>query len=223
MPPPPLGAKVYLPNQTQLSDKLKYDLAPLLNSTFSEYEDFVYRVLLSTFDPESFWLASTREVYLQFEPGIIAAFSATLLNPWSAAFYGRLYPGFCPYRPEPSTYERGLVSELLVSAIEGFQNKSGATLGHRTKDGVWKYPKTTQSTEVDGALVVEQPFSEKEIHIRDNSYLWFAIWLSLILAALGGIGITLGCVFGIKYILIAFMKMKETNKRQVQFAKDKAK
>lgn len=223
MPPPPLGAKVYLPNQTQLSDKLKYDLAPLLNSSFSEYEDFVYRVLLSTFDPESFWLASTKEVYLQFEPGIIAAFSATVLNPWSAAFHGRLYPGFCPYRPEPSTYERGLVSELLVSAIEGFQNKSGATLGHRTKNGVWKYTKEMQSTEVDGALVVEQPFAEKEIHIRDNSYLWFAIILSLILAACGGIGITVGCVFGIKYVLIAFMRMKETNKRQLQFAKDKAK
>ena len=64
--PLPLGAKLYEP---ELSDKLAYDLAPLLNSSFSEFEDFVYRILLSTFEPTSLWLASTKEVYLQFEPG----------------------------------------------------------------------------------------------------------------------------------------------------------
>lgn len=218
---PPMGANYYEP---ELSDKLAYDLTPLLNESFSEYEDFVYRILLSTFEPESVWLASTKQVFLQFEPGFLAAFSATILNPHSASFHGRLYPGFCPYRPQPSDNERGIVSDILTNSIEGFQDKSGAVLGHCNKEGLWKYVKETISTEeVDGSLSTLTGFLTMSIHINQNPALLMAIVLSLVLSATLGVGLTIGCAYGVKHVLVTYLKKKETNKRLLQFSTEKAK
>lgn len=196
----------------QLSDELKFDLERVIMDAV-EYEDTMDKVTLSTFMPDSLWIASNSRTNLQFEPGILSAFSLTLLTPTLTTHRGRLYPGFCPYRPSPLLTERGIVSELLKGGMDGF-NSSGYTIGHRTADGLFEYSLKLAVNTVGQNVAT---FVKSDISITNNPGLIAAIILSLVLSVILGISLTSAAWWQARKTIESYVEESSKNRRLAAF------
>lgn len=196
----------------QLSDELAFDLEPIITNAV-EFDDTLDKVTLSTFMPNSLWLASSSRTNLRFEPGVLSVLSGTLLVPPVITHRGRLYPGFCPYRPTPLQSERGQVSELIKGSIAGF-NTSRYVLGHRTTDGLAEYSLKLIAKGRKNAVAFFRT------NITYTAALLTAIGLSVGLSLFLGLAFTYALIETLRRALIKFQFECEKNKRLAGFIKE---
>lgn len=211
-----IGRKGHRQLVPQLSDTLSAELNPLLTD-LSEFDDTLFRIKFETYEANSLWLGASKEIFIEFEPGYLNAFSATLLKPKDTEVSGRLYPGFCPHSlPSNAAKQRldrnGLVSDLLRDGIATFNDNPARTIGHKSRVSTLVY-----TFRPDGF-----GYNVRMLSFTTNKILTAAIVLSLIIALGVGVGsyFFLGKLYSI--LVNRFEELAQANQKALQFQKMQA-
>lgn len=202
-----------------LSDQLALSLSTLLSGK-NEFDDALFRVAFETFRPRTMYLPSTRPVFLDFPPGLLAAFSGGLLSPMRDLYIGQLYPGFCPYRlpagavqgPLGQTYRTGTVKQLIEDGIDGWAEAKGGAyvIGFLTEDGkVETY--NSDSQRPSGFSVAQRSIDAEPILVP-------AIILSLVLCIFLGIALSVAVSKSMALSIIEFKKFITQNEKFLAFS-----
>lgn len=211
---PPTGRRNLAP---QLSDEISAELNPLLTD-LSEFDDTLFRIRLETFEPDTLWLGASKEVFIEFEPGYLNAFSATLLRPKDSAVTGRLYPGFCPYslpvNDEKKRLSRaGEVSQLLRDGIATFNDSPFRRMGHKISSSTTRI----YTLRPDGVN-----YAKRDLTFSTNKILTAAIILSLVIALIFGIAAAFGLQTIHSLLIQKFEEFVKENKKALNFQKMQA-
>ena len=200
------------PVDIRIDEVLEAAIKPEVTDSEVVAEDIMFRIELPGFLPDSYFLYSSNQVFAKMKPGLLAILSGGLLSPKSTVVKGRLFPGFCPgpMMAEPPPVLIGQVSDLLKLHVE---LGAGAALVE-VRASARQETAAPRYDLIDYVKTVEMlgrhiGIKYMQSALQHSTYVLAVIIISLVLAAVIGVGLAYN-FFGVYRSMVdGFRKFRE--------------